>query len=178
MPKLVICRTRSYFELKFERRPRRLDKISTLCFINYTVFYSKMLTYLQLNVYYTLPPAIALYVLMRPLLGNFNKISRCIGRVSYNEMVQLHHPPQSVVVWQRYSSRYNRLRADRRVLLLRFTNGNHNTVDVPLDKMVNAFGRFENDISVFSKTVFIGFDLVCIQQSRIYCRLCITQILS
>lgn len=34
----------------------------------------KMLTYLQVHIYYTLPPTIILYLLMRPLIGSFDKI--------------------------------------------------------------------------------------------------------
>lgn len=33
-----------------------------------------MLTYLQVHIYYTLPPTIILYLLMRPLIGSFDKI--------------------------------------------------------------------------------------------------------
>lgn len=33
-----------------------------------------MLTYMQVHLYYTLPPTIILYLLMRPLIGNYDKI--------------------------------------------------------------------------------------------------------
>lgn len=33
-----------------------------------------MLTYLQVHIYYTIPPTIILYLLMRPLIGSFDKI--------------------------------------------------------------------------------------------------------
>lgn len=33
-----------------------------------------MLTYMQVHFYYTLPPTIILYLLMRPLLGSYDKM--------------------------------------------------------------------------------------------------------
>ncbi|XP_031621320.1 bifunctional lycopene cyclase/phytoene synthase-like [Contarinia nasturtii] len=45
-----------------------------------------MLTYLQVHIYYTLPPTILLYLLMRPLIGSFDKIKMmvlCVMAVLY-----------------------------------------------------------------------------------------------
>lgn len=52
-----------------------------------------MLTYLQVNVYYTLPPTIALYVLMRPLLGNFVKFKL----ITFSALAMVH-----ATIWHDY----------------------------------------------------------------------------
>ncbi len=56
------------------------------CSINDRLEHQKMLTYIQVHLYYTLPPTIILYLLIRPLLTSFDKIkilTLCILAVTY-----------------------------------------------------------------------------------------------